>query len=137
MSPILLKTLLTGFVCIAAPGSAQEPSDQSIPGGVWWDWNVKREWSDNHRRAWGTIKLYADSEKTKPITAEKLRFSLELDCPMSSGPEMVINETSGAGELSGEVRCAFGSDGKFEVRWQFEATDPRFGSVSDKGGLPK
>ncbi len=138
MSPIFFKTLLIGFIFIATPGWAQESRDPPLtPGGVWWDWNVKREWSDNHRRAWGTIKLYADPEKTKPITAEKLSFSLELDCPISTGPELVINEISGASELSGDVRCAFGSEGKFEVRWQFEATDPRFGSVSDKGGLLK
>ena len=142
MSPILSRTLLAGFLIIRglASGFAEEVRDTpqtSTPGGVWWDWNVKREWSSNHRRAWGTIKLFSDPEKTKPITAENLRFSLELDCPISTGPELVINETSGTSELSAEVRCAFGSDGKFEVRWQFEATDPRFGSVSDKGGLPK
>jgi hypothetical protein len=142
MSPILPKILLAGLVLIqyVAFGSAQEAQDvqqSATPSGVWWDWNVKREWSNNHRRAWGTIKLFSDPEKTKPITAENLRFSLELDCPISTGPELVINETSGASELNAEVRCAFGSDGKFEVRWQFEATDPRFGSVSDKGGLSK
>ncbi len=142
MSPIFAKCLLAGFILIqyAALGSAeeaQEPLPGATPGGVWWDWNVKREWSSNHRRAWGTIKLFSDPEKTKPITAENLRFSLELDCPISTGPELVINETSGTSELVAEVRCAFGSDGKFEVRWQFEATDPRFGSVSDKGGLSK
>ena len=140
MSPNLSKTLLTGFIFIQfwVPGSAEEVRDQiSTSGGVWWDWSVNREWSDTHRRAWGTITLYADPEKTKLITAETLRFSLELECPISTGPELVMNETRGASELSAEVRCAFGSDGKFEVRWQFEATDPRFGSVSDKGGLPK
>ncbi len=140
MRPILSKTLLVASILTAywATGSAQEIRDEPPnPGGVWWDWNVKREWSTSHRRAWGTIKLFSDPEKTKPITAETLRFSLELDCPISTGPELVINETSGVSELSAEVRCAFGSEGKFEVRWQFEATDPRFGSVSDKGGIPK
>jgi hypothetical protein len=142
MPSIFAKCLLAGFILIqyAALPSAEEAQDVlpgATPAGVWWDWNVKREWSSNHRRAWGTIKLFSDSEKTKPITAENLRFSLELDCPISTGPELVINETSGASELVAEVRCAFGSDGKFEVRWQFEATDARFGSVSDKGGLSK
>ena len=138
MARSLLKTLPIGLIFIAVSGSAQDPADPPVtPGGVWWDWSVKREWSDTHRRAWGTIKLYADPEKTKPITAESLRFSLELDCPIATGPELVVNETSGASELSAEVRCTYGSAGKFEVRWQFEAMDSRFGTVSDKGGLPK
>ena len=142
MSPIVSNTLLAGLIFIqcsvlCAAEEAESSSPAAAPSGVWWDWNVKREWSNTHRRAWGTIRLFSDPEKTKPISAQNLSFSLELDCPVSTGPELVINETSGASELSADVRCAFGSDGKFEVRWQFEATDPRFGSVSDKGGLAK
>ena len=140
MSSICKFIILAGFIWIPCLrcASAQEAQDgNSARGGVWWDWNVKRGWSNNHRLARGTIKLYADVEKTKPITAELLRYSLELDCPLSSGRELQVKETSGASQINAEVRCAFGGDGRFEVRWQFEATDPRFGTVSDKGSLSK
>jgi hypothetical protein len=142
MLPATVKNLLLAFVLIPflTPTFAEEIHGTRQPpatGSVWWDWNVKREWSNSQRRAWGIIKLYADAQKTKPISAELLRFSLELDCPISSGPELVLNETSGASELTAEVRCAFGSDGRFEVRWQFEAMDSVFGSVSDRGSLAK
>ena len=127
--------LLPGILLVTNLGHA-EPPDPDSPG-VWWNWDVSREWSSNHRRAKGIIKLYADAEKTQPLKAESVRFSLELDCPIAVGPELVINEMRDASELGAEVRCNQGSAGKFEVRWRFEAVDRRFGSISDQGTVTK
>ncbi len=110
---------------------------ESAEPGVWWKWDVSREWSNSHRRAKGIIKLFSDAEKTEPLQVESLRFFLELDCPISVGPELVINEMRDASELGAEVRCTVGSPGKFEVRWRFEAVDARFGSVEDQGTVPR
>lgn len=129
---IFLSTAKSGFAEEALPIN----HDGSGPG-IWWNWDVSREWSSNHRRAKGIIKLYADPEKTQPLKVESLRFSLELDCPIAVGPELVINEMRDASELGAEVRCNMGSPGKFEVRWRFEAVDARFGSVDDQGVVPK
>lgn len=125
-------------ILLAVPSFAEEPAAADAPGpGVWWSWDVSREWSSAHRRAKGVIKLFADAEKTQPLAVESLRFFLELDCPVAVGPELVINEMRDASELGGEVRCSVGSPGKFEVRWRFEAVDARFGSVDDQGMVPK
>ena len=132
--------LLSALLLVICRGNAEQPgSDDPVAGGpgVWWNWDVSRDWSGNHRRAKGIITLYADAEKTQPLKAETLRFSLELDCPIAVGPELVINEMRDASELGAEVRCNLGSDGKFEVRWRFEAIDARFGSVSDQGAVKK
>jgi hypothetical protein len=125
----------SGLLWVSSLVSAEQPEGDGP--GVWWSWDVNREWSSNHRRAKGTIKLYADAEKTQPLKAESLRFSLELDCPIAVGPELVVNEMRDASELGAEVRCNQGSAGKFEVRWRFEAVDARFGSVSDQGAITK
>ncbi len=127
--------LLPGILLVTDLGHA-EPPDPDSPG-VWWNWDVSREWSSTHRRAEGLIKLYADAEKTQPLKAQSLRFSLELDCPIAVGPELVINEMRDASELGAQVHCNQGSAGKFEVRWRFEAVDSRFGSVSDQGAVTK
>lgn len=127
--------LLTGILWVASLGNAEQPDAEGR--GVWWNWDVSREWSSTHRRAKGLIKLYADVEKTQPLKAESLRFSLELDCPIAVGPELVINEMRDASELGAQVHCNQGSAGKFEVRWRFEAVDSRFGSVSDQGAVTK
>ena len=132
--------LLFTLFLAARQGFADEavPVEPDAAGpGVWWNWDVSREWSSNHRSAKGIIKLYADPEKTKPLKVESLRFSLELDCPIAVGPELVINEMRGASERGAEVRCNMGSPGTFEVRWRFEAVDARFGSVDDQGAVPK
>ncbi len=124
--------LLTGH-CYAADSDTTES-----PGpGVWWKWDVSREWSSSHRRAKGVIKLFSDAEKTEPLKVESLRFFLELDCPIAVGPELVINEMRDASELGAEVRCTVGGPGKFEVRWRFEAVDARFGSVEDQGTVAR
>ncbi len=128
------------FLYTATSGFAEEaiPINNDAAGpGIWWNWDISREWSSNHRRAKGIIKLFADPEKTQPLRVESLRFSLELDCPIAVGPELVINEMRDASELGAEVRCNMGSPGKFEVRWRFEAVDARFGSVDDQGVVPK
>jgi hypothetical protein len=130
---IFVATLL-----LTGPGYADQPETTDAAGpGVWWSWDVSREWSSNHRRANGVIKMFSDAEKTQPLVVESLRFFLELDCPVAVGPELVINEMRDASELGGEVRCTVGSPGKFEVRWRFEAVDARFGSVDDQGTVPK
>lgn len=126
---------LLAFRCYGEEANAVET--QASGPGVWWSWDVNREWSSNHRRAKGIIKLYADPEKTQPLKVDSLRFSLELDCPIAVGPELVVNEMRDASELGAEVRCNLGSPGKFEVRWRLEAVDARFGSVEDQGTVPK
>lgn len=128
--PLLLLLALRSY------GDEPSPPPEASGPGVWWSWDVSREWSNSHRRAKGIIKLYADPEKTQPLKVESLRFSLELDCPIATGPELVINEMRDANELGAEVRCNMGSPGKFEVRWRFEAVDARFGSVEDQGTVP-
>ena len=134
---ILLGFLLTFAVYPSLADDADPVEPDAAGPGVWWNWEVKREWSVNHRRAKGVIKLYADAEKTKPLAVDSLRFSLELDCPVNAGPELVINEMRNASELGAEVRCNFGSPGKFEVRWRLEAVDARFGTLEDQGTVPK
>lgn len=128
------------FVAFLLTGQcyADEQDGTETPGpGVWWNWDVSREWSSSHRRAKGIIKLYGDAEKTQPLQVQSLRFFLELDCPIAVGPELVINEMRDTSELGAEVRCTVGSPGKFEVRWRFEAVDALFGSVEDQGTVPK
>lgn len=123
---------------IAGLGSAEQPETaESAEPGVWWSWDVSREWSSTHRRARGTIKLFSNAEKTQPLAVESLRYFLELDCPVAVGPELVINEMRDTSELGAEVRCTVGSSGKFEVRWRFEAVDARFGSVDSQGTVPR
>ena len=138
---ILIRNFIFLLLLLRALQSYGEepiPVDPEPSGpGVWWSWDVSREWSSNHRRAKGIIKLYADAEKTEPLKVDSVRFSLELDCPISTGPELVINEMRNASELGAEVRCNVGSPGKFEVRWRFEAIDALFGSVDDQGTVPK
>jgi hypothetical protein len=130
--PLLLLLALRCF------GDEPIPVEPDAGGpGIWWSWDVSREWSSSHRRAKGIIRLFADPEKTEPLRVDSVRFSLELDCPISTGPELVINEMRNASELGAEVRCSMGSPGKFEVRWRFEAIDARFGSVDDQGTVPK
>ncbi len=127
--------LLATRVGIADP--ANTPERDATGPGIWWNWDVSREWSSKHRLAKGAVKLYADAQKTQALKVESLRFSLELDCPISAGTELVINEAHDASELGAEVRCNIGSPGKFEARWRFEAIDSRFGSVSEQGTVQK
>jgi hypothetical protein len=101
--------------------------------GVWWQWDVNRQWSAQERRAWGIIKLYGDAAKTKPIKVDSLRFTLEVACPSSGAAEKVINETRDASQLTGEVLCQTPTTGDYEVRWSFEAEDPRTGLIKDSG----
>ncbi len=125
-------------ILFAGLSSAEEPDAAAVPeAGVWWTWDVNREWSSTHRRAKGVIKLFSDSEKTQPLVVESLRYFLELDCPVAVGPELVINEMRDTSELGAEARCTVGSPGKFEVRWRFEAVDARFGSVDAQGTVPR
>jgi hypothetical protein len=56
MRSILVKVFIAGLVFIQSsplwPADETEPSTAAAPpGGVWWDWNVKREWSSTHRRS--------------------------------------------------------------------------------------
>jgi hypothetical protein len=126
-----------GFLMAGGCYAEESNVTESSEPGVWWTWDVSREWSNSHRRAKGVIKLFSDAEKTEPLKVESLRFFLELDCPIAVGPELVINEMRDASELGAEVRCTVGSPGKFEVRWRFEAVDARFGSVEDQGTVPR
>jgi hypothetical protein len=135
----MIKTsvVLLSFGAFAAAALAAEEQPVTPANakrvGVWWQWDVNRQWSSHERRAWGIIKLYSDAAKTKPLKVDSLRYTLEVDCPSTGAAEKVINETRDASQLTGEVLCQTPTTGDYEVRWSFEAEDPRTGLIKDSG----
>ena len=121
---------------IACQGLAADPLPtpaNTARIGIWWKWDLNRDWSSDGRRARGAIRMFADAEKTEPLVVERLRFSLEIDCPGRDKPERLSARGQDVAQLEAEVSCPMAASKDFEVRWEFEAIDRRTGPVSDNG----
>jgi hypothetical protein len=125
-----------GLTLILAPGAfAVEPP---TPGNIarmplYWKWDLARDWAVDVRRARATMRTFADREANIPFDVDVLRFSLEIDCPATGKPERVASEGKMVSQLEVEVACPSAATDNFEVRWAFEANDPRTGPVQDRG----
>lgn len=115
--------------------AAQPPPN---PGNIarmplYWKWDLARDWTVDVRRARGTMRIFADRDGNMPMEVDTLRFSLEIDCPATGMPVRTAQEGKMTSQVEVEVACPSAASDNFEVRWAFEALDPRTGPVEDKG----
>jgi hypothetical protein len=128
--------LLSAVSVVPVVTLAADPS--STPGdttrsGIFWKWDLTREWSSEYRRAHGSIQTFSDAAATTPLAVENLRFTLEIDCPSAGKPERATFEAKEASIVDAEVTCADVTEGAFAVAWEFDAQDERTGPVHDQG----
>lgn len=128
--------LLVSLPVVPALTLAADPpstSGDTTPIGIFWKWDLKREWSSEYRRAHGSIQTYSDAGATTPLAVEHLRFTLEIDCPSAGKPERATVEARDASIVNAEVTCAETTEGDFPVAWEFDAQDARTGPLHDQG----
>jgi hypothetical protein len=109
------------------------PPANTTPIGIWWKWDLSREWSSKYHRALGSIRTFSDAGATVPLAVEDLRFTLEIDCPSAGKPERATFEAKDASIVNADVTCADATEGDFPVKWEFDAQDKRIGPVHDEG----
>ena len=133
MRPFLLPMALSVVPMLSLAADQPSPSGNATPIGIWWKWDLSREWSSEYRRALGSIQTFSDAGATVPLAVEHLRFTLEIDCPSAGKPVRATFEAKDASIVNADVTCPYTTEGDFPVKWEFDAQDERIGPVHDQG----
>lgn len=131
-----LALLLPALVVLNVHAADRATPANSTRPAVWWKWDLQRHWTTDARIARATVSIFSDAQRTQPFPLEQLRLTVRIECPALGRPQIAKGEAAQSATVTAEILCPSPGEPNFDVKWDFEAVDPRIERISDGGRAP-